>query len=393
MNLKIIMIFSISVLIIGLLFLFTHFIYLLIKKSKSDVGKRKGTVTIKYMAFLTLLGALGTGITTSYQIQNVQADSNINPTQPSTATNATAANATNLNMMEQEINQQNKTAVDMMNEESIKPNILSDGTKQFNLTASKFAWSLYPGKVMEGWGFNHSIPGSLMRVKVGDKVDIVVHNTLTEPMTVHWHGLQVPNAMDGVPGMPNPAINPNGTFEYKFTVTEQMVGTHWYHSHYNDDFQVDAGMYGVIIVDPKDNSDQTHYDVDKLFTLGATKVDGVDPENVFMINGKSYPYTPELNLKKGQRVLLRLVNSSAEDYHAVSLDGYNMTIVAEDGQPLPDPQAVNVVSLAPSETLDVTFTADRIGDWWFHSTIASELSNPDDNQDTLGGMMTVIHVK
>ena len=280
----------------------------------------------------------------------------------------------------------------MMNETAMKPTLLSDGTKQFYLTASKFAWGLYPGKIMEGWGFNQSIPGSLIRVKVGDKVDIVVQNKLTEPMTVHWHGLQVPNAMDGVPGMPNPAIKPGGKFEYKFTVTKQMVGTHWYHSHYNDDFQVDAGMYGVIIVDPKDSTHLPHYDVDKLFALGSAKVDGVDPENVFTINGKAYPSAPQMTIKKGERVLLRLLNTSAEDYHAITLDGYTLTIMAEDGQPLPHPQNVNVVSIAPSETLDVAFTANRTGQWWFHSTIATELINPD-TQDQLGGMMTSINVK
>lgn len=182
-----------------------------------------------------------------------------------------------------------------------------------------------------------------------------------------------------------------------------MVGTHWYHSHYDDDFQVDAGMYGAIIVDdqPATQANQSttatpaspSYDMDKLFMLGATKVDGADPENVFTINGKAYPYTPQMDIQKGQRVLLRLVNASAEDYHAITLDGYTLTIVAEDGQPLPDPQQVSVVSIAPSETLDVAFTATRAGDWWFHSTIASELSNPDDTADNMGGMMTLIHVK
>jgi len=385
---KIIMLFSISVLIIGLLILFINIIYLRVKNSNRVMGKRKGPLSIKFIMLLTLVAALSSGISANYQVQVVKADSNTNPSQPSEK-----VVATDLNLTEQEITNQNKTAIDMMNEKALEPSILSDGTKQFHLTASQFAWSLYPGKVMEGWGVNDTIPGALIRVTVGDKVDIVVHNLLTEPMTIHWHGLQVPNAMDGVPGMPNPAINPDGTFEYKFTVTEQMLGTHWYHSHYNDDFQVDAGMYGVIIVDPKQSSKQPAYDEDKLFTLGAAKVDGADPENVFTINGKSYPYTPQVDLKKGERVRLRLINSSAEDYHAVTLDGYSLTIVAEDGVPLPNPQEVSVVSLAPSETLDVAFTANRKGDWWFHSTIASELSNPDDTQDSLGGMMTVIHVK
>ncbi|WEG12636.1 multicopper oxidase domain-containing protein [Pullulanibacillus sp. KACC 23026] len=315
-----------------------------------------------------------------------------NTSQMATSSTASTPPATNYNLNKGEIKAENQAAVDIMNEKALKPTLLPDGTKKFTLKASTFGWALYPGKTMEGWGFNKTVPGPLIRVKVGDKVEIDVSNQLTEPMTVHWHGFQVPNDMDGVPGMPTPAIKPNGTFKYKFTVTNQMIGTHWYHSHYDDDFQVDAGMYGAIIVGPKEDSSK-NYDVDKLFELGSTKVDGSDPENVFMINGRSYPYTPQMTLKKGQRVLLRLVNASSENYHSVSLDGYSLKIVAEDGAPLPVKQTVNVVSIAPSETMDVMFTANRTGDWWFHSTIGSEMENPDDTQDQLGGMMTLIHVK
>ncbi|WP_322904143.1 multicopper oxidase family protein [Paenibacillus sp. SGZ-1009] len=356
------------------------------------------TVTVLTLALLT---TGWTPVAKADTMTGMKNSSSPSATTSKTKSNSTTSTATDFKLTDQDIKQQNQSAVNLMNEQALTPTILADGTKQFVLTASTFAWGLYPGKVMEGWGFNGTIPGSLIRLNVGDQVDIIVHNQLDEPMTVHWHGLQVPNAMDGVPGMPNPAIQPNGSFHYKFTVTEQMIGTHWYHSHYDDDFQVDAGMYGAIIVDdPSSNTGTTttttdgqHYDVDKLFMLGATKVDGADPENAFTINGKSYPYTPQMTVQKGQRVLLRLVNASAEDYHAITLDGYTLTIVAEDGQPLPDPQNVSVVSIAPSETLDIAFTANRTGDWWFHSTIASELSNPDDTTDDLGGMMTLIHVK
>ncbi|MFB5190139.1 multicopper oxidase family protein [Alicyclobacillus fastidiosus] len=311
----------------------------------------------------------------------------------SPSTNVPTANAATTALTTAQIQAQNKIAVDTMNEQAMQPKILSDGTKEFDFTASTFQWALYPGKSEEAWGVNQQVPGPVIRVKVGDKVKFVVHNDLPEPTTIHWHGLAVPNDMDGVPDMPEPPISPGGSFTYEFTVTQQMVGTHWYHSHYDDDLQVDSGMNGVIIVDPADSSEQPHYDVDALFALGATKVDGVDAEDVFTIDGKAYPYAPELTVNQGQTVLLRLVNTSGESYHAMTLDGYTLRIVAEDGQPLPDPQSVSVVSIAPSETVDVAFTADQPGDWLFHDTIESNLTNPDDTKDAMGGAETVIHVK
>ncbi|MFD1675306.1 multicopper oxidase family protein [Alicyclobacillus fodiniaquatilis] len=356
------------------------------------MAKQKRASYSKWICYTACLAGLGaiSGLYIGRNVPTVSANtaaSQVSQNEPSQA-----GIAPSLNLTSSQIAQQRQDAVNMMNEQALTPTILPDGTKQFNLTASEFAWSPYTGKVIQGWGFNNTIPGPLIRVQVGDKIEIVTHNLLSEPTTIHWHGLAVPNAMDGVPNMPEPAIQPNGTFDYTFTVTKQMIGTHWYHSHYDDDFQVDAGMYGVIIVDPK-SSVQKDYNVDKLFTLGTFKVDGEDNENVFTINGESYPYTPQLTVQSGQRVLLRLVNASAEDYHAVTLTGYTLTIVAQDGQALPSPQKVSVVSIAPSSTMDVEFTADKPGNWVFYSTIADELSNPDDAKDAVGGMMTVIHVK
>ncbi len=307
--------------------------------------------------------------------------------------NGVAVHSATATLTDAQIEAQNQMAVNVMNEQAMQPKVLADGTKEFDFTASTFQWALYPGKTEQAWGINQQVPGPVIRLTVGDKVKFVVHNDLPEPTTIHWHGLAVPNDMDGVPDMPVPPIPQGGFYTYSFTVTKQMVGTHWYHSHYDDDFQVDSGMNGVMIVDPADTSTLPHHDEDALFVLGATKVDGVDPENAFTIDGKSYPYAPQLTVHKGDKVLLRLVNTSAESYHAMTLDGYTLTIVAQDGQPLPDPEAVSVVSIAPSETVDVTFTANQTGDWLFHDTIQGNLTNPDDKLDTLGGAETVIHVK
>ncbi|WP_067932310.1 multicopper oxidase family protein [Alicyclobacillus kakegawensis] len=279
-----------------------------------------------------------------------------------------------------------------LHEQALKPQVLPDGTKRFVLTAAPVRWPATPGRTVQAWALNGQVPGPLIRVQVGDRVQIVVRNHLPEDTTLHWHGMAVPNAMDGVPGMPTPAIRPGASFTYTFTITSQMVGTHWYHSHVDDDLQVDMGMYGPIVVDGRGAADtQPKADVDALVMFGAFKVDGMDDENLFTVNGQAYPLAPTLHLRKGQRVRLRLVNASAESYHAITLDGYDLTLVSEDGQPQPDPQSMAVVSLAPSETADVEFTANRQGTWLLRDTLAANLENPD--AQGLGGAEMKVRVE
>lgn len=297
--------------------------------------------------------------------------------------------ASHLNL--REVARENALAEQMLEEQALQPTILPDGTKVFTLTAQPVTWTPYPGKTLTMWGYNGQVPGPLLRLHVGDRVEVIVHNHLPETTTVHWHGLSVPNAMDGVPNAPEPPIPPGGTFVYKFVVTSEMEGTHWYHSHYDDDTQVEAGLYGPIIVESAQPAIPNS--MDRLLVLGATKVDGLDAENAFFFNGRSYPYTPTLVVHRGQTVRLRLVNACAESYHAITLDGNDLTLLAEDGNPLSSPQTVSVVSLAPSETVDVAFTPRQPGKFLLYDTVASSLTNPDDNQHGLGGMVAQVEVR
>ncbi|BAU28397.1 ZIP zinc transporter [Aneurinibacillus soli] len=311
--------------------------------------------------------------------------------------------------------QESQSQVQMANnttlEKGLKPKILSDGTKQFTLTASEFPWELYPGTVVNAWGYNHQVPGSLIRVKVGDKVSIVLKNQLPQPTTLHLHGLAVPNSVDGVPTMKmnmdgmdmkmgtQEAVEKGGSFVYTFTVTPQMIGTHFYHSHVNDDYQMDKGLHGLLIVDSNQPS-KTHYDVDAIYEMESWKVGGSESENVFTLNGKAFPEAPMLNVKKGQKVLIRLVNASAEENHVMHLHGYTFQIVARDGNALAQPESANTVMLGPSQTADIAFTADNPGQWMFHCHIMDHTINPGPNGDgsdkhmaDMGGLSTFINVK
>ena len=293
---------------------------------------------------------------------------------------------------------QNESSNDELHEHALAPTILPDGTRRYTLTASVFPWALFPGVSVEAWGYNHQVPGPLLRFYVGEKVEVVVHNQLPQPTTVHWHGMAVPNEMDGVPGVSQAPIPSGGQFVYRFTVTSQMIGTHHYHSHVNDDFQVGSGLLGPVIVDPSptETSPQT---VDALYVIGASKIGGSESENAFLLDGKAYPFAPALEVPLGATVHLRLINAGAEESHVMHLHGYTFRIVAMDGNPLPSPIEVNTIMLAPSQTADIVFTADHPGRWMFHCHILDHMINPGpygdgsaDHMAAMGGLVTFVEV-
>lgn len=302
-----------------------------------------------------------------------------------------AGNGVTASLTQTQIKEQNQVAANLLHEKAMVPKILPDGTKVFTLTTSTFPWYMWLGETVQAWGYNGQTAGPLIRVRVGDKVEVVVHNHLPDATTVHWHGLAVPNAMDGVPGVTQNSIPPGGTFTYKFTVTPQMIGTHYYHSHYNDLFQVDHGLYGPLIVDPA--TPTQHYDVDALYIIGGWNIaGGEDNEDGFTLDGKPYPNSPQLNVKLGQTVRIRLINACGISEHAMHLHGYTFQVIAIDGNPVAKPQSQNTVTLLPGETMDIAFKANNPGRWMFHCHILDHVMNPGDEVDSMGGLVTYINV-
>ncbi len=286
---------------------------------------------------------------------------------------------------------------------AFEPELPPDGTRQYRLTASAFPWQVYPGLTLLAWGFNHQVPGPLLRLRVGEKVRFVVENQLSQTTTLHWHGLPVPFSQDGVPGVSQKVIPSGGTFIYEFTVTPGMVGTHFYHTHVNDDFQMDQGLHGVLIVDPA-SSKASPYDVEAVYEMCSFKAGAeAEEENTFALNGKAFPESPVLNVPLGSRVLLRLVNASAEQSHVMHLHGYTFKVMCLDGNPLEHPYKANTIMLGPSQTADVAFTADRPGSWMFQCHFLDHVMNPVSNavrdemrEDhaicPMGGLVTFVNV-
>ena len=191
----------------------------------------------------------------------------------------------------------------------LKPTM--DGTtKVFTLTASNVKWEVSKGQFVDAMAFNGQIPGPQIDVSYGDHIRIVVENQLDQPTVVHFHGMTVPNAMDGVPYITQDPIMPGQVWTYEFTVKDPP-GMYVYHSHFNSTEQVGAGLYGALIVQPQGGlwpyPALTVNDRTGATTVGApVKVD--DESTLFLgdgplgyvLNGKSFPATSPIVAKQGR---------------------------------------------------------------------------------------------
>ncbi len=280
-----------------------------------------------------------------------------------------------------------------------------DGVKEFALTAEAMNWEYTKGKTVVAWGYNGQIPGPEIRVTEGDKVRIAVTNKLPKATTVHWHGIDVPNSQDGVPGVTQEAIQPGETYTYEFVA--KPAGTRFYHTHggaamVDEAEQLDMGLSGAFIIEPKNyatNKPDREYTLilDEWNTIGMTGMNKIAGKmmgsnisavmgmayNVFTINGRAFPDTETLKVKKGERVRIRMINGGTSTIHPMHLHGHQFKVVAVDGNPVPLAAQLtrNTQPIHPGETYDVEFIADNPGTWLFH---CHELHHAD------GGMIMAI---
>jgi FtsP/CotA-like multicopper oxidase with cupredoxin domain len=255
-----------------------------------------------------------------------------------------------------------------------------DGAKEFHLTAEHMKREFLPDVWIDVWGYNGSMPGPTIEAVEGDKVRIVVHNKLPEATSVHWHGLEVPIAMDGVPGLTQDPIPPGGTYTYEFTLKQN--GTFFYHSH--GAMQEGMGMVGLFIIHPRSAHNPP---VDRDYALiiqewailpGATVPNTMSMEfNIFTINGRSAPYITPLVIKQGERVRIRLVNFSPIDHHPMHLHGQTFWITGTEAGRIPDTAWTpsNNVLVGVAQARDIEFVADNPGDWVLHCHMFHHMMN------------------
>ena len=240
---------------------------------------------------------------------------------------------------------------------------LAGGFERRLVTKPGRAELLRTGQATAIWGYGGAAPGPELRVRQGERLRIEIENRLPEATTTHWHGVRVPNAMDGVPHLTQAPIAPGETFVYEFTVPD--AGTYWYHPHHNSSQQVGRGLYGALIVEERDP-----YPVDRELTwlLGDWRLlpdaqisddfgafmdasHGGRVGNTVTINGRAPEPVP---VRAGERVRLRLVNAANARIFALRFEGHRPWVIALDGQPVePHEPKDGVVVLGSAMRVDL----------------------------------------
>ncbi|MDO8942013.1 MAG: multicopper oxidase family protein [Desulfobacterales bacterium] len=217
------------------------------------------------------------------------------------------------------------------------------------------------------WTYGGSVPGPQLRVRQGDRVRVHVTNQLGVPTTVHWHGVRLPNAMDGVPHLTQPPIEPGERFVYEFDALD--AGTYWYHSHFQSSEQLDRGLYGTLIVEERQPL-PVHRDVTWVLDDWRITASGQISEtfgnthdmahagrigNTVTVNGSVQDQFP---VRAGERIRLRLVNAANARIFALRFQGHRPLVVAIDGQPVSPhgPDGGRIV-VAPGMRCDVVIDA------------------------------------
>ncbi len=263
--------------------------------------------------------------------------------------------------------------------------------REFRFHASPARVNLGGGPDLVAWTYNGQIPGPEIRVREGEIIRVFLKNYLPEGTTIHWHGVPVPNAMDGVPEVTQHAVMPGESFVYEFEA--RPAGSYIYHSHVH--YQLDQGLYGALIIEP--SKPEESYDREYTLMLEDWVIrdgGGVAPTrrrppmgmmrgmrgrrwgfgqgeapllepvyDGYAVNGKVAPAMGPLLVKKGDRVKLRLLNPSSATIYDLRLAGHTLTITHVDGNPIV-PMETDVLRVGMGERYDVQFVANNPGSWF-----------------------------
>ncbi|TWG85960.1 putative multicopper oxidases [Cupriavidus gilardii J11] len=250
---------------------------------------------------------------------------------------------------------------------------MRDGWKEFHLVAEPVERELAPGMKAHLWGYNGQSPGPTIECVEGDKVRIFVSNKLPEHTTVHWHGVILPNGMDGVGGLTQPHIPPGKTFVYEFEM--RHAGTFMYHPHADEMVQMAMGMMGSLVVHPR-NPATRRVDRDFMFVMAAYDIDpgSYTPRvaemtdfNLWTWNSRVFPGIDSLPVRLGDRVRVRIGNLTMTN-HPIHLHGHRFEVTGTDGGWIPPSARWPEVTadIAVGQMRVIEFVADNPGDWAFH---------------------------
>ncbi|MCJ7593274.1 MAG: multicopper oxidase family protein [Desulfobacterales bacterium] len=262
--------------------------------------------------------------------------------------------------------------------------------REFRLSASRTKVNLGSGPDFRAWTYNGQVPGPEIRVKEGEIIRVFLKNDLPEETSIHWHGVPVPNPMDGVPGVTQKGVMPGETFVYEFEA--RPAGSYFYHSHAG--YQLDQGLYGALIIEPagERGSHDREYtlqledwvmrdgggtaDTRRRAAMGMMRgmmgrgrasgqAEGPLLEPIYdgyAVNGRLYPHIDPLVVAKGERVKLRLLNPSSSTIYDLRLAGHSLIVTHVDANPI-KPMVTDILRIGMGERYDVEFVADNPGTW------------------------------
>jgi len=243
----------------------------------------------------------------------------------------------------------------------------------YTLVMEETPVEVLPGTTTQAFTFNGGIPSPTLRVKQGKTVRIAVVNRLNQPTTIHWHGIRIDNAMDGVPGLTQPPIQPGETFIYEFEVPD--AGTFWYHPHFNSLEQLSKGLVGALIVEEKElpafdaevvlglkdwllNDDGSY----KPFTTPRNAARMGTLGNVKAVNGKQKPV---YEIPAGGAVRVRLLNMDNTRVYTISLKDQlpDARVISSDGMPFVEPQPLDGYAIGAGMRIDLGLIApEKVGE-------------------------------
>ena len=250
---------------------------------------------------------------------------------------------------------------------------MKNGVKEFHLIAEPVVREIAPGMKANLWGYNGQSPGPTIEVVEDDKVRLFVTNHLPEHTSIHWHGQRLPNGMDGVGGLTQPAIQPGKTYVYEFIA--KRPGTFMYHPHADEMTQMAMGMMGFWVTHPKDPA-LYRVDRDYVFLLSSYDIDpgSFTPRvaqmlnfNMWTFNSRVFPGIDPLIVRKGDRVRIRMGNLTMTN-HPIHLHGHEFEVAGTDGGWVPKsarwPEVTADIAIGQMRAIE--FDATDPGDWAFH---------------------------
>jgi FtsP/CotA-like multicopper oxidase with cupredoxin domain len=273
----------------------------------------------------------------------------------------------------------------------LEPVVLPDGTKQFELEAAITPWEVEPGKIVDAWTYNGIVPGPMIEVEVGDRVQLVLHNELPMGTDLHLHGINLPNSSDGVAPLTQPLIEPGQSFTYQFVADEVAIGM--FHAHHHGQLQVPNGMLGTIFVG------EVPLPLGR--TIGGQPVPAdltvaqeipmvLNDSGVigYSLNGKSFPATAPIAGNLGDWILIHYFNEGAQ-IHPMHLHQFDQIVVAKDGFPLDEPYVTDTLNVAPGERYSVLVQLESPGAWVWHCHILNHV----ERETGMYGMVTAVIVE